>query len=138
MPQGYTTCKYCGKQVSSRCFQDHLEVCDKCNPAGFFEESTEPKKAGRPRTSEESKYKNPILGDNTPKGWTRRKGVMKNPYSIAMRFIKNQIADGSIDLNLAQLVSDGRATIKLNNQTQELTIKIDLAKFRNNLNKEYD
>lgn len=85
------------------------------------------------RPPKQTKYENPLFADGIPV-WKSRKDRRNNPYSIAMRFIKNQIEDGSINLNVAKLVSDGRATIKLSVLRQEIVICVDLAKYRKSLN----
>ena len=61
-----------------------------------------------------------------------QRDTRKNPYNIANSFIKNQIEEGSLLLNIPKLISDGRATIRRHGQL--IKIEIDLAKFRNNLN----
>ena len=109
-----------------RCDTTILEKSEKIQP------KQELNKGGRPKR-EESKYKNPLFAENMPIQKATRRDLLKNPYNIATGFIKHQIEDGSISFNLPQLLNDGRATIKRHKQI--ITIEIDLAKFRHNLNK---
>ena len=170
MPHGYTECKYCGEQLSSRSVKIHLQTCRGCPdterptikkhntkkqkkaeidlPEIIVPKKPEMKDWDKPRCDttilekseslhkrppKQTKYENPLFADGIPVRKSR-KDRKNNPYNIALRFIKNQIEDGSINLNIAQLVNDGRATIKLSVLKQEMLIIVDLAKYRKSLN----
>ena len=154
MPYGYTNCQYCGKQVSNRGLKKHIQTCKDCPDSerplikepkktelsniAVSEKPSEPKQFRHTSglfTVKQPKYKHPMFPDGYPKS-VERKNVIKNPYTIAIKFIKNQIEDGSININIAQLCRDGRATIRILNQ--KIVIEIDMAKFRNTFNKDVE
>lgn len=153
MPYGYTNCRYCGKQVSSRSLAKHLEICktqdiiptpvQKKKPEPVVKSEYTPKSAkgwiknhsaGSPLIQPDWQNPNPPFSNQLENGEkTKLKATRNNPYNIAISFIKNSIIDGSLQLNISQLISDGRATMILRKQV--MTITVDLAKFRHNLNK---
>ncbi len=133
MPYGYTNCKFCGKQIPSRRLKLHLQTCNAC-PEGLRPDYVTPKpKVYEIEPEKQKPTTNPFTQD---KKYTYGGTENRNPYTIANRFIKNQIQEGSIDLNLSKLIEDKRAEIKL--VKDKITIIIDLAKFRKNLNKKFE